>query len=512
MYRDGCTEDRPQFLSPTANFANRMLTGDWSRGEYGLLIRTVDYFDESTEGIKEIIERHGIEPPDPIPPIQHLPSSFLHSSIRAPGAIYQNIVDKEFNQGDFALLYGTRFSKNTIFKEFQEKEMDCEFIYPHDAATIDRGTVFDKTMCNDIAKDHAICVPGGGEGDEEKCIAHGPGACGGCKVDAAEFGDLVGQWAESHEKLSNFFYTSCFYDTIEGAVTSSNSLWRERERWYDQAGYHDSYQGYNECATSLSIKDAPADAVVLTIHRTMSGDPQNVCHFPNHVWLDDRLRDAFAKGHGDLPVLFYRESLGIHTVQDCQRILKGVGCEDAYHKEFFSQEYQFDTGACLHRPKGCDEVYYFPAEATGDGEEKVCSATTKAGRDRIKKLCERGYEQKQDARVAYDEILNKIGQTPVVHATSKEGRPFSAEKPLELFKNSTTNMLLSTPDTLPRNTMRGGGTRQHQHYSAPKPPTTTFVHESPAGFAWVNHFVFLIMGLVVALFLQRKLVITRVDS
>jgi hypothetical protein len=367
----------------------------------GLLVRTAD----GLEGTSEVLKRRNVAAstlPDPVPPVKYLPASFVHASMRAPGAIYQNIAEKERNEGDFALLYGTQFRQNSAFQEeFQQndKAIDCEFIYPHGAATIDRGTVFDKAMCNNKASTNAICVA-----DDKECLAHGPGACNGCKANPHDVGNLVGTWIadKNHELLETFRDHSCYYDNIQDAVTASNSLWSQRKRWYTYSeNAATEYQGYTECATASLHMDDPgmADAIVLTLHRTPEPSAQSACHFPNHVWLDQRLKVAYEKGHGDLPVLFYRESHGIHRIHECVTVFGGRECDDAWQKEFFSQEYQFD-GSCLHKPPGCDEVYYFPG-APGE----TCPAFTDAGKERIERLCRE--EKNHNARRAYEKLFRK---------------------------------------------------------------------------------------------------------
>jgi len=482
-----CVDENPIFLSPVAVFANRLLNGDISKDKEerlsGLLVRTTDYFGLENN-LTEVLIRHSMSPINPAPPLKYLPSSYLHGSLRAPGAIYQNIVDKEFNQGDFSLIFGTKFGKNTALKEFQKdnKSIDCEFIYIHDGATVDRGTVFDKTMCNDIAKDNGICV-------DDECLAHGPGACNGCKTDPDNFGDLVGRWAEANHKLTEFYYQSCFYDTTEDAVVASNSLWSHRRRWFLDVDVPIDYQGYTECATSLNIAEpGMADAVVLTLHRTAENTtPQSVCHFPNHVWLEDRLKVAYEQGHGDLPVLFYRESNGVHRISDCVRLLGARDCDDAWQKEFFSQEYDF-SGACLHKPPGCSEVYYFPADPS---REETCSAFTDMGKERIDRLCRE--EKSQDARTAYEKLMNpktrtstkaesKDSQTPSSHtkahispdiqllaAESFSGRPFDTT-------NSKTRVIVGAS-----------------------------LAQNPSSTDWGLHALFFLSGLIISLFFRKKL-------
>lgn len=500
-YSAGCPDAKPAYLSPVAKFANRLLTGDWEKGEFGLLVRTVDYFfDGDVDSIREAILKHNNIPPDPIPPVRYLPSSYLHASIRAPGAIYQNVHEMDANRGDFALLFGTKFAKNTIFQEhaaFQNNNqtLDCEHIYMHDAGTVDRGTVFDKTMCNDASAEADICMDG--DGDEKRCLAHGPGGCGGCKAAPEDVGPLVAEWVEARdEKMRSFYSASCYYDDIKNVVIGSNSLWRERFRWHDEAELSHTYQGYTECATNLDIAHPHmADAVILTLHRTDNPLPQTICNFPNHEFLLDRLQQAYDKGHGDLPVLFYRESPGIHSVDECARLFGGKACDDAWHKEFFSQEYHFvSSGACLHRPPGCDEVYFFPADNDDDNTNNECSAYTDKGKSRIDRLCG-GREQRQDARVAYDTILKKSKRTPVVvKATTiseETPAPINVPEPTSEPVNTTVaSFLVDSRETNLRASIVGGAA------------STTTV-EVGTSLTTINAMFFLV-GMILSVFLQRR--------
>ena len=45
----------------------------------------------------------------------------------------------------------------------------------------------------------------------------------------------------------------------------------------------------------------------------------------------------------------------------------------------------FDNGACIHRPEGCKEVYYFPPRDAND-KDAGCSAFSKKGNKRIELL------------------------------------------------------------------------------------------------------------------------------
>lgn len=505
---DECVNAFPQFLSPVAIFANRMLHADLSQPKNedalsGLLIRTEDVF--ALDNFTDIMLRNDvILPNSTLLPLKYMPSSYLHASIRGSEAIYQNYFDKEKNQGDYALLFGTKFSQNTAFKEFQKgdnKAITVEFSYPHDAATIDRGTVFDKDLCRHRSKEAAICIDG------ESCLAHGPGGCGGCKVKPEHIGDFLARYAEINDIRIGFWYESCYYDSLADTVTASNSAWDTHRRWSaDVENGISEYQGYNECATSLNIGDkGMADAIVLTLHHTNDLMPQSVCNFPNHVWLRDRLQLAFDRGHGDLPVLFYRETRGIHSIKDCVSLFGGHNCDDAWQKEFFSQEYFFG-GACLHKPPGCDEVYYFPA----DGEQ--CSSHTDMGKDRIAGLCRD--EKDQDARTAYEKFMkppkertftkNELdgAQTQTSSHVNTVGVPKHHRAP--------ANLDISVAYQLPSST---GGIRSVEFVNGASDykVSSTIVVQEQFSIDWATHVLFLLIGMIVGLFFRAKIGIAVID-
>jgi hypothetical protein len=61
----------------------------------------------------------------------------------------------------------------------------------------------------------------------------------------------------------------------------------------------------------------------------------------------------------------------------------------AIERDFFAQGFQFDDGACVHRPVGCKAEYYFPPHNDFD-PLGGCSAFTEKGARRIELL--RGIE------------------------------------------------------------------------------------------------------------------------
>ena len=70
---------------------------------------------------------------------------------------------------------------------------------------------------------------------------------------------------------------------------------------------------------------------------------------------------------------------------DCERFWGGIECQDGYRKDFFSQEYKFANGACVHRPPDCEEAYYFPAQDVNASD--MGFSASEDGAKRIELLC-----------------------------------------------------------------------------------------------------------------------------
>jgi hypothetical protein len=116
-------------------------------------------------------------------------------------------------------------------------------------------------------------------------------------------------------------------------------------------------------------------------------DPSStICNHLGQNDLQKRLQAAHDGGYGSLPVLLFRQYKGMMNVSDCQQLLGGEDCADTYQAEFISQEYTFENGACLYRPPGCREVYYFPAEVRSDIAPR-CSAYSKSAAKQIEEMC-----------------------------------------------------------------------------------------------------------------------------
>jgi len=487
-------EEKLQFVSPVASFANHLLNGDWSQGEQGLLVRTYDktlanIVNESS--LLALLKDHDMpmDLVDPLPPLRYLPSSYLHASIRASGAIYQEYVQDDNPDGDFTILVGTKFANNTSMERFQRNGMKvgCDFIYPVDGTSIERGSILGRDFCWPGRLEN-VCVEG-------ECLSPGEGSCGMCQVEPSVYGDLLARWVETvnNATLDYVFRTSCFYDTFGEAVTASDSLWKERKRWFTYE-HPMSYGGYTECASQLEIKEVEiADAIVLPLHRTSDPLPQTHNQHNDHRLLEKRLMHAQKRGYGDLPVLFYRESMGIKTVEDCERLFKGRGCDDAWRKEFFSAEYFFSSGnSCLYKPPGCEEVYFFPADGNS------CSAFTDKGKERIERLCRN--EKTHDARVAYEDILLKGTRSKESIDEPSSSTRTSSSNSATISKPSDYRLHSTAPGHILNNqSLRNGHTsRLSAGLDQVVAPPSYYVS------SWITQISFFLLGAGMSMFFGRR--------
>ena len=84
----------------------------------------------------------------------------------------------------------------------------------------------------------------------------------------------------------------------------------------------------------------------------------------------------------------------------------------------------FDNGACVHRPDGCKEVYYFPPRDANDSNAG-CSAFSKAGYTRIDMLRkgENVVAATTDPRLLIGMTQESDRNTNSVHSQEKETEP-----------------------------------------------------------------------------------------
>ena len=364
-----CRQEFPIFYSRVANTSNQLLWGDWDKGEYGVLVRTFDLFDNATQYQEALTKSVKITE---LPTLHYVPASFLHASIRASHAVFPR------TQADaFTVLVGTKYKKNWAMKDLQVNgTVDCQTYYPTDAGTMKRG-VLEKpnaTFCRP-RKSIAVCVNG-------TCLAGSNSACGGCKLPGAMFGDHIAKFAEQENTTTRgLTFFSCWYPKsrhgMEDMAAATNSVWKERRRWQDGS----TYIGWTECTATRNIgRTEMIDAIVIPLNIPDS----SICEFWSGMHIQRTLQFAYERGHGSLPVLFYREIEGMRE-SDCERFWGGIECQDGYRKDFFSQEYKFENGACVHRPSGCEEAYYFPAQDVNASD--MGFSASEDGAKRIELLC-----------------------------------------------------------------------------------------------------------------------------
>jgi hypothetical protein len=170
---------------------------------------------------------------------------------------------------------------------------------------------------------------------------------------------------------------------MEDMVAAANSAWIERGRWRD--GGDGDYSGLTECPATINIKQKEmVDAIVIPIYMTGHPNP-SLCEYSNQDRIAERLQFAHDFGYESLPVLFYKESQGSIRLADCRRLWGGTACSDGFQREFFSQEFKFPNGACVHRPPGCNETYFFPPQDVSD-PGAGCSAFSDDSNERIAML------------------------------------------------------------------------------------------------------------------------------
>jgi hypothetical protein len=375
-----CSEQFPVSTeSHLASLVNRLLWGDWDKGEFGVLVRTTDVFDDP-ETLAKFYQKLKLQAKS-VQEQVYLPGSFIHASMRARGGMYAFLRE---TSDFFTVLVGTKYKQNWAMKDLQRNgTVDCPNYYPSDAATVGRGVLEDPnaTFCRP-GQTGACCVNG-------TCLAQNDSACGECTIPGAMVGnhvaDFVGQTNATIRSLS---YLSCWYPNsrhgLENMVAASNTLWQQRLRWNDIEDDR-RYPGYTECPLTTNIQDPEMlDCLVVPIFSQIGYADLNLCHDEDRVAMQRRLRRVYHTKYGTLPILFYREIKGMSKTE-CDRFWGGIDCEDGYRKDFFSQEFRFDDGSCIYRPVGCKAEYYFPPHNDSD-HLAGCSAFTEKGARRIELL------------------------------------------------------------------------------------------------------------------------------
>jgi hypothetical protein len=370
-------ECRTKFItshsSPVTKTIKRLVSGDWDKGEFGVLVRTVDIFDEGEEAYKKHWKFKGFDNVR-FPKLYFLPASFLHNRIRTPQAIFVgNKVEA------FSVVVGTKYKQNWAMEGLQENgSVDCQVYYPTDAGTVTRGALEapNSTLCRP-ENSGPCCVNG-------TCLASRDSACGECQLPGSMFGDhITSFFEEKAKKVSGLSFVSCWYPKsrqgLENVVAASNSIWRSKNRWFDPRY---DFQGFTECTATTNIRNIDMiDAVLIPLYPGKEMVDLSLCEIGYQEEVERKLNHAYEKGYGALPVIFYREIIGL-SPSDCQRLWGGIDCDQGYQKDFFSQEFSFGSGGCLHRPDGCKEVYYFPPEDVTNSHAG-CSAFSENGAKRI---------------------------------------------------------------------------------------------------------------------------------
>jgi hypothetical protein len=133
-YLDQCRAGFPIFESPVTKAINHLLRGDWNKGEYGVLVRTTDLFDEGVDEFESGLNLRGINFTER-PTLYFLPASFLHASMRASQAIFQGGRDEAF-----ITIIATKYKQNTAMNKFHGNgSVDCQIYYPAELGQLGEG-------------------------------------------------------------------------------------------------------------------------------------------------------------------------------------------------------------------------------------------------------------------------------------------------------------------------------------------------------------------------------------
>ena len=299
---DQCRADFPIFESPGAKAINHLLRGDWNKGEYGVLVRTTDLFDEGVDEFERSLKLRGISFTER-PALYYLPASFLHASMRASQAIFQGGRNEAFTT-----IIATKYKQNRAMNKFQGNgSVDCQIYYPADAGTVGRGTLEhpNATFCRP-SQSSACCVNG-------TCLTDGESACGRCKIPGTMFGEHVARFVEqNNETLGALTFISCWYPKsrrgLEEMSAASNSLWKERHRWIKPGNM---YIGWTECTATLNIRSQEMiDAIVAPLFVDDPAPDLGLCDYWDRQLLLRKLQYAYDSGFGALPVVFLSRSPG----------------------------------------------------------------------------------------------------------------------------------------------------------------------------------------------------------
>jgi hypothetical protein len=267
------------------------------------------------------------------------------------------------------------------------------------------------------------------------------------------------------------WYPKTHYGMME-MVEASNSLWKERRRW--RVDGEDNYDGQSQCtATRNVIEGVLADAIVIPLVSTGEPNP-SICNQRDHRSLQKRLQNAYDRGYKSLPILFFRETEGMIKVSDCRQMWGDKDCYDGYQKEFFSQEYMFENGACIYRPPNCREAYYFPPE-DANRREAGCSAHSESGFKRMVML--RALEKRKPAMDLTDLTVRCDSDTPVSSASLRHEFTIVGAPPVPHFNLQVTAMVVVVFLIILTSATRKGARRGPRRRLVMTPPRRV----SPAG-------------------------------
>lgn len=370
-----------QFVSPATQNANHLLWGDWDKGEYGVLVRALDWFDDPKHMAGYFHKKH------PNATLYYLPASLLHASLRPSNSM--------FPFGDrpsCGYVVGTKLKLNWSMKQFQKGAngnddafVSTPVVFPTDCGSEVRNSLTIPEGYGCHIRQAYVCI------NKTSCLTYRNMNCA-CDYESVPgrlYGEYMVKWCDrancpSYHRLAGTS-ASCWYPNstrgMEEMRAATNSLWLERRRW-SSVGQDEFYRGWTELPASSNIRDKTMmDAIIVKIPVTKSSLES----------LDRRairsvqscLKKMFDLRYDNLPVIIMRETKGLNQTE-CNRVWEGKYCNDGYRKEIFSQSFNFSDGSCLYKHDECDEVYYYPMDnRTGscsvfsNGWKTLCASAVK---------------------------------------------------------------------------------------------------------------------------------------
>eukprot|EP00544_Gedaniella_sp_CCMP2646_P006232 CAMPEP_0202503014 /NCGR_PEP_ID=MMETSP1361-20130828/40655_1 /ASSEMBLY_ACC=CAM_ASM_000849 /TAXON_ID=210615 /ORGANISM="Staurosira complex sp., Strain CCMP2646" /LENGTH=363 /DNA_ID=CAMNT_0049136149 /DNA_START=79 /DNA_END=1167 /DNA_ORIENTATION=+ len=354
-----CLAQHELIASPTAQGTNKLLWGDWSKGEYGIILRAQDRYDHLFMMKKLPQFEDSSELNTPL-----VPASFLHASIRASNSLF--LKHKVVNA---AVLVGSRFRNNHCFASKNRHHEGRDLVsapvcYPVDAGSNDRINMltYNGTDCHKNGPKDGICIG-------NNCLSSRANNCA-CNLAGRHVGNFLARFlaaqatSENETKVKFLSPYSCWYEnTPEGmteTIAASNTIWMERKRWSTLVD--DKYRGWTECPVTTNIRNEKlSDAMLVTLPISTSHQ-HSLCNHKEDIHNDVNIMLMRMHQHGykNLPVVFLGQAKGMLNQTECNLMWDGTYCDDGYRKEIFAQSFHFSAGSCLAVPKGCKDVYFFP--------------------------------------------------------------------------------------------------------------------------------------------------------